>query len=84
MRQLTVVGHPDDSAVRPHRLKAWWSTRGDTLELFFYTILLPVDFLALLAAFATAFALPRRSGTETVASGGFDHFFWVFLAVIAA
>lgn len=81
MRQLTVVGHPDDSAVRPRRMTAWWSTRGDTLELFFYTILVPVDFLALLAAFATAFALPHGSVADTVTSSGFDHFFWVFLAV---
>src|SRR6476620_9137580 len=64
MRSVQVAGHPKQDALGRGRWTSWWSTRGETIELFFYTVLVPVDLLAVLAAFATAMQIPRWTGAN--------------------
>ena len=63
MRFVEVAGHPKgDARATGGRWTSWWSTRGETIELFFYTVLVPVDLLAVFAAFATAMKVPGWTG----------------------
>ena len=62
MRAVEVAGHPKEDALVPGRWARWWSKRGDTIELFFYSVLVPVDLIAVLAAFAVAMQIPRWTG----------------------
>ena len=62
MRSVEVAGHPKHDALATGRWTRWWSNRGETIELFFYTVLVPVDLLAVLAAFATAMRIPHWTG----------------------
>ena len=65
MRSVEVAGHPKgDARATGGRWTSWWSTRGETIELFFYTVLVPVDLLAVLAAFATAMQIPAEAATR--------------------
>ena len=57
MYDVTLAGQDEHQGVAPRRWANWWSNRRETIELFFYTILVPVDFIAVLAAFFAAFAL---------------------------
>ena len=44
MRSVEVAGHPKgDARATGGRWTSWWSTRGETIELFFYSVLVPVD-----------------------------------------
>ncbi len=83
MRALTVYGHAERGTLAPVRRTSWWSAHGEALQLLFCTILVPVDFLAVLAAFAVAFAMPQNIGAGT-ADQGLDEFLPVFLVVTPA
>jgi exopolysaccharide biosynthesis polyprenyl glycosylphosphotransferase len=64
MRDVTLagrVGQAEGGAVA-HRWSSWWANRGETLELFFYTLLVPVDFLAVFAAFLAASGVHTSTG----------------------
>ena len=78
MRAVEVAGHPKEDALAPGRWARWWSKRGDTIELFFYTVLVPVDLIAVLAAFAVAMQIPRWSGVVVAEPS------WSFLPVFLA
>ena len=82
MRALTVGGHAENRLTTVRRT-TWWSARGETLQMLFCTLLVPVDFLAVLAAFFVAFAMPQRIGAGA-ADQGFDEFLPVFLTVTPA
>ena len=55
---MTVAEHPGKGALRP---AGWVAPRrtasGEAVDLFFSTLMLPIDFLALVAAFASAYAV---------------------------
>jgi exopolysaccharide biosynthesis polyprenyl glycosylphosphotransferase len=68
MRSVEVAGHPKRDALAPGRWRAWWSTRGETIELAFYFVLVPLDLLAVLAAFSTALQIPRWTGASVTES----------------
>lgn len=76
---MTVAEHPGESSLRPG---SWATTRrntrAETVDMLFSTLLLPVDFVALLAAFITAYSLhasPRVDGLI-----GLDSYVtWLFL-----
>jgi exopolysaccharide biosynthesis polyprenyl glycosylphosphotransferase len=69
MRDVTLASRGKREGESSHWWTGWWSNRGETIELFFYTILVPVDFVAVLAAFFAAFALHTHTvhGAEPAA-----------------
>ena len=77
MRAVEVAGHPKEDALAG-RWARWWSKRGDTIELFFYSVLVPVDLIAVLAAFAVAMQVPRWAGAVVTEPS------WSFLPVFLA
>ena len=78
MRAVEVAGHPKEDALAPGRWARWWSKRGDTIELFFYSVLVPADLIAVLAAFAVAMQIPRWAGAAVTEPS------WSFLPVFLA
>src|SRR5919106_4781506 len=77
---MTVAEHPGQNSLKSGGRTERWTARSEAVDLFFSTILLPIDFLALTAAFATAYSLQVEllSGTQRVI--GLGHFLtWLLI-----